>query len=306
MCLGLALAGSPAWAQTEQHDHGAPKDPIKAGTVNFETSCNPAVKDDFNLAVAELHSFWFPEARAIFEGVLKKDPNCAIAYWGIALTLLGQPVRRISARRRPLPAARPRSTRARPPARRRAREKGYIDAVAGLFSSADVTTQRARVVAYEGATELVASQNLRRRRGADLLGAGDRANRAAHRQDLRAEPEGRGNPGAALQEDAESSRAGALHHSLLRRAGAGRQGAARGARVCRHRAVGAARAPHAVAHLHPRRRMEGIGRHQHQFRGRSGEDRRRRRSACTRWTTRPTPICRWAWTRKPRACSITR
>ena len=39
------------------------------------------------------------------------------------------------------------------------REKGYIDAVAGLFSSADVTTQRARVVAYEGATELVASQN---------------------------------------------------------------------------------------------------------------------------------------------------
>ena len=40
-----------------------------------------------------------------------------------------------------------------------AREKGFIDAVGGLFSSADVTTQRARVVAYEGATELVASQN---------------------------------------------------------------------------------------------------------------------------------------------------
>ncbi len=34
ICLGLALAGSPAWAQTEQHDHGA-KGPIKAGTVNF-------------------------------------------------------------------------------------------------------------------------------------------------------------------------------------------------------------------------------------------------------------------------------
>ena len=47
--------------------------------MNFETSCSPAVKADFNLAVAELHSFWFPEARAVFEGVLKKDPDCAIA-----------------------------------------------------------------------------------------------------------------------------------------------------------------------------------------------------------------------------------
>ena len=88
MCFSLALA-MPAWAQTEQHDHAAKPGAIKAGTVNFETSCNASVKDDFNLAVAELHSFWFPEARNLFEGVLKKDPNCAIAYWGIALTYWG-------------------------------------------------------------------------------------------------------------------------------------------------------------------------------------------------------------------------
>ena len=40
------------------------------------------------------------------------------------------------------------------------RGQGFLNAVAGLFSSADVTTQRARVVAYEGATELTASQSL--------------------------------------------------------------------------------------------------------------------------------------------------
>src|SRR5438876_9576401 len=90
MCLGLALA-APAWAQTEQHDHSTKGGSIKAGTVNFEASCSPAVKDDFNLAVAELHSFWFPESRSAFEGVLKKDPTCAIAYWGIALTHWGNP-----------------------------------------------------------------------------------------------------------------------------------------------------------------------------------------------------------------------
>jgi hypothetical protein len=90
MCFGLALA-TPAWAQTEQHDHDAKPGAIKAGTVDFQTTCSPAVKDEFNLAVAELHSFWFPEARALFESIGKKDPNCAMAYWGVALTYWGNP-----------------------------------------------------------------------------------------------------------------------------------------------------------------------------------------------------------------------
>lgn len=157
MCLGLALA-TPTWAQPEQHDHSAKGGPIKAGTVNFETSCNPAVKADFNLAVAELHSFWFPEARNIFEGVLKKDPDCAIAYWGIALTYWGNP---FAGQRSPQVIANGKAAieKGQSTGKPTPREKGFIDAVAGLFSSADVSTQRARVVAYEGATELVASQN---------------------------------------------------------------------------------------------------------------------------------------------------
>lgn len=84
LCLGLV---QPALAQ---HEHGgmAPKD---IGTVSFETSCSPATKTKFNEAVALLHSFWFAESRAIFESVLKDDPNCAISYWGIGLTHWGNP-----------------------------------------------------------------------------------------------------------------------------------------------------------------------------------------------------------------------
>ncbi len=157
LCVGLAVATS-ALTQTEQHDHPAAGGTIKAGTVNFATSCSPAVKDDFNLAVAELHSFWFPESRALFEGILKKDPACAIAYWGIALTYWGNP---FAGQRSPqtIAAGKAAIDKGQTTGKPTAREKGYIDAVAGLFSSADVTTQRARVVAYEGATELVASQN---------------------------------------------------------------------------------------------------------------------------------------------------
>src|SRR5262245_7477363 len=157
-CLCAALAASAqARAKDDQSQHGKPVG-SNVGAVTFDTSCSPAVKDAFNHAVAELHSFWFPEARAGFEGVLKTDPNCAIAYWGIALTYWGNP---FAGLRAPQDIAngkaaieKGQSTGSPTP-----RERAYIDAVAGLFSSADVATQRARAVAYEGATELVAANN---------------------------------------------------------------------------------------------------------------------------------------------------
>ena len=60
------------------------------GTVSFENSCKPSVKADFNRAVALLHSFWLDEAERTFEKVAAADPDCAIAYWGEAITNLHQ------------------------------------------------------------------------------------------------------------------------------------------------------------------------------------------------------------------------
>ena len=76
-----------------QHDaHGAPSpDQIGSASVKFETSCAAAVKDDFNKGVALLHSFWFPEAIKAFEDILARDPACAMAHWGIALSRWGNP-----------------------------------------------------------------------------------------------------------------------------------------------------------------------------------------------------------------------
>src|SRR5438552_10287626 len=61
----------------------------KLGKVNFPTSCDPKVQAQFERGVAMLHSFWFVTARKAFETVLQQDPMCAIAYWGIAVDLLG-------------------------------------------------------------------------------------------------------------------------------------------------------------------------------------------------------------------------
>src|SRR3954465_1742322 len=157
--LSSLLAMPPAAsAQTEDHSHHAATASSGVGTVSFDTSCAPAVKDPFNHAVAELHSFWFPEARAGFEGVLKTDPACAMAYWGIALTHWGNP---FAGLRSPaaIAAGKAAIDKGQATGSPTPREKGFINAVAGLFSSADVGTQRARVLAYEKATEAVAAQN---------------------------------------------------------------------------------------------------------------------------------------------------
>jgi tetratricopeptide (TPR) repeat protein len=148
MCLGLALV-TPAWAQTEQHQHQGLA-PNEIGTVSFETSCTAAVKTKFNEAVALLHSFWFQESRAAFEDVLKTDANCAIAYWGIALTHWGNP---FAGQRLPQTIANGKAAidKALATGSPTAREKAYINAVGGLFSSNDVTTQRERVLEYERA-----------------------------------------------------------------------------------------------------------------------------------------------------------
>ena len=61
----------------------------KLGKVTFPTSCDPSVQPQFERGVAMLHSYWFIQARKTFEAVLQQDPNCAMAYWGIAVDLLG-------------------------------------------------------------------------------------------------------------------------------------------------------------------------------------------------------------------------
>lgn len=60
--------------------------PIKLGMVDFAISCAPSVRAEFNRGVAFLHSFWQDKAFIAFEHVASADPNCAIAYWGEAMT----------------------------------------------------------------------------------------------------------------------------------------------------------------------------------------------------------------------------
>jgi tetratricopeptide (TPR) repeat protein len=53
------------------------------GSLAFETSCGG---EDFNLAVKLLHSFEYDEAEKVFARIIDQNPDCAMAYWGVAMS----------------------------------------------------------------------------------------------------------------------------------------------------------------------------------------------------------------------------
>src|ERR1041384_1892361 len=71
---------------TEATTVPAPGDLRATGKVDFAVSCAPDVQADFARGVALLHSFFYEEARRVFTSVADRDPKCAMAQWGIAMT----------------------------------------------------------------------------------------------------------------------------------------------------------------------------------------------------------------------------
>jgi hypothetical protein len=57
------------------------------GTVDFPITCSEQAPGEFNQAVALLHHMTYPQAREAFQRVAEIDPRCAMARWGIAMTL---------------------------------------------------------------------------------------------------------------------------------------------------------------------------------------------------------------------------
>src|SRR5262245_11058259 len=63
-----------------------PGDLRGVGKVTFPITGAPDVQSDFARGVALLHSFFYEEARRVFTSVAERDPKCAMAQWGIAMT----------------------------------------------------------------------------------------------------------------------------------------------------------------------------------------------------------------------------
>ncbi len=150
----LTLRAFTAYSQ----DHALESE--KLGTVHFRTSCSPLTTQQFDRAVALLHSFEFGASIQAFNGALAIDSTCAMAYWGIALSRWTNPM---AAGNRPVALMRQGKQAADAAMRLAAgaseRERAYIRAVSQLYDDFEHRDQRTRVVAYERAmNELVMQQ----------------------------------------------------------------------------------------------------------------------------------------------------
>ena len=126
------------------------------GTVHFATSCNETAQRRFDRAMRYQHSFWYTESKDIYQETLKADPECAIAYWGIALSLLNNPHSPVPAPNLPLGLAA--IEKAKAIGAKTQRERDYIDALAVMYVDYDKTPHQTRVQSYLKAMEALAAK----------------------------------------------------------------------------------------------------------------------------------------------------
>src|SRR6516165_8149774 len=124
------------------------------GKVSFPTSCAASVAKPFETAVARLHSFDHAAVDA-FTAIAKTDRNCAMAWWGAAMSARGNPLGGMldadalgkgPAFLRRAKAAQPKTER----------ERAFIDALDVYCRDYGHGGHAARTQAYEAAMERLA------------------------------------------------------------------------------------------------------------------------------------------------------
>lgn len=78
LLITLLLTGPTLAAE---HDHHS------LGKVDFPVSCSAPARAQFDQAITLLHHMTYPQAREAFEKTIQLDPGCAMAHWGVAMTL---------------------------------------------------------------------------------------------------------------------------------------------------------------------------------------------------------------------------
>jgi len=151
LLIAIALSLSFISSAHAQGGHqGMHKDPERSvaqlGRVNFLISCSPKAQQQFNLAVAWLHSFEYEEAEKEFAGVSATDPRCGMAYWGIAMSNfhpLWVPPTAAELQKGSAAAEKAKTLSASTK-----RERDYIEAIGVFYRDAGKIDHRTRTFAY--------------------------------------------------------------------------------------------------------------------------------------------------------------
>ena len=127
------------------------------GRVVFQTSCTPQAQAQFERALAMLHSFFFPETIKAFSAVTETDPNCAIAYWGVAVSQRPNPLVGpfdAATLKRGLEAVQ----KGKAIGAKTERERDWLAAIEEFYNDYDKVDQDTRAKNYEKAMEALAKK----------------------------------------------------------------------------------------------------------------------------------------------------
>jgi hypothetical protein len=121
------------------------------GKVNFPVSCSPKAQEQFERGVAMLHSYWFTQGGKTFEAIVREEPSCVMAYWGLAVNLLGN-----SLVGPPSPKDAQKAWEVLEKAKGEAktqRERDWIEALSAYYRDHDKVSVDDRLLAYTKAME---------------------------------------------------------------------------------------------------------------------------------------------------------
>jgi hypothetical protein len=152
----IAAIAAAAWLSGGQLVLAQDVSDERFGRVHFSTSCNEIAQRRFDRAMRYQHSFWYRESKGLFEDALAADPECAIAYWGIALSLLFNPHVPPPAQNLALGLAALEKGRAL--GAKTQRERYYIDALLAFYTDHERVPHGQRVQTYLKAMEALAQR----------------------------------------------------------------------------------------------------------------------------------------------------
>jgi tetratricopeptide (TPR) repeat protein len=123
------------------------------GEISFAASLAENLKTDFNTAVALLHSFEYDEAEKMFTKVIDKEPRCAMAWWGVAMSnfhpLWAPPTQaELSKGAKAINIARSIDNKTK-------RESDYIEAIGAFYQDTANLDHHSRVLNFEKAMEKI-------------------------------------------------------------------------------------------------------------------------------------------------------
>lgn len=138
----------------QHHHHDANE---KLGAISFPISCAAESQKPFERGVALLHSFGYEEAEEQFTAIAKADPACAMAHWGVAMSLFHEIWERPEDGT--LKRGHDEMEKAQKLGAKTERERGFISALAVFYSDPSKDNYLKQAAAYSSAMAKVYQQN---------------------------------------------------------------------------------------------------------------------------------------------------